>query len=80
MGLLHTTYFTLRSGGRTVITFLFDSFFMWVVSVPLAFVLSRFTDLYVIWIFVALQMSEWIKCIVGVVLVKKGIWIKNIVK
>ena len=44
------------------------------------FVLSRFTDLYVIWIFVALQMSEWIKCIVGVIMVKKGIWIKNIVK
>ena len=80
MGLLHPTYFTLRSGGRTVITFLFDSFFMWVVSVPLAFILSRFTDLYVIWIFVFLQMSEWIKCIIGVTLVKKGIWIKNIVK
>ena len=80
MGLLHTTYFTLRSGGRTVITFLFDSFFMWVVSVPVAFVLSRFTDLYVVWIYVCLQMAEWLKCIVGVTMVRKGIWIKNIVK
>lgn len=78
--LLHTTYFTLRSGGKTIITFLFDSVFMWVVSVPLAFVLSRFTALYVIWIFVALQMADWIKCAIGVVLVKKGVWMNNIVQ
>lgn len=77
--LLHTTYFTLRSGGKTVVTFLFDSVFMWVVSVPLAFVLSRFTELYVIWIFVFLQMADWIKCIIGIALVKKGVWMNNIV-
>ncbi len=80
MGLLHTTYFTLRSGGRTIITFLFDSVFMWVVSVPLAWILSRYTALYVVWIFAFLQMSEWIKCAIGIVLVKKGVWMNNIVK
>ena len=79
IALMHTTYFTLRSGGKTIITFLFDSVFMWVISVPLAFLLSRFTDIYVIWIFVFLQMADWIKCIIGVVLVKKGVWINNIV-
>ena len=80
MGFLHTSYFTLRSGGRTVITFLFDSVFMWVVSVPLAFVLSRYTQVYVIWIFVALQASEWIKCLIGFILVKRGVWMRNIVR
>ena len=79
IGLLHTTYFTLRSGGKTVITFLFDSVFMWVVSVPVAFVLSRFTGLYIIWIFAFVNMADWIKCIIGVILVKKGMWMKNIV-
>ncbi|MBR6392088.1 MAG: MATE family efflux transporter [Eubacterium sp.] len=79
IALLHTTYFTMRSGGKTVITFLFDSVFMWVVSVPLAFVLSRFTGLYVIWIFAFLQIADWIKCIIGIVLVKKGVWMNNIV-
>ena len=79
IALLHTTYFTMRSGGKTVITFLFDSVFMWVISVPLAFVLSRYTNLYVIWIFVFLQMAEWIKCIVGIILLKKGVWMNNIV-
>ena len=79
IALLHTSYFTIRSGGRTVITFLFDSGFMWAVSVPVAFLLSRFTDLYVVWIFVLLQMTEWIKCVIGVVLVRKGVWMNNIV-
>ncbi len=30
---LHAAYFTLRSGGKTMITFLFDSVFIWCVSV-----------------------------------------------
>ncbi|MBQ7541579.1 MAG: MATE family efflux transporter [Clostridia bacterium] len=78
--LLHTSYFTLRSGGKTIITFLFDSVFMWVVSVPVAFVLSRFTNLSVVWIFAFVEMSEWIKCAIGVILVKKNVWMNNIVQ
>ena len=79
IALLHATYFTIRSGGKTLITFLFDSAFMWVVSVPVAFLLSRYTDIYVVWIFVFLQMADWIKCTIGVTLVKKGVWMNNIV-
>jgi putative MATE family efflux protein len=79
IALMHTTYFTLRSGGKTIITFLFDSAFMWVVSVPFAFVLSRFTNLYVIWVFVLVEMANLIKCIIGIILVKKGMWMNNIV-
>ncbi len=37
---MHATYFTLRSGGKTIVTFLFDSVFLWCASIPLAFVLS----------------------------------------
>ena len=80
IGLLHTTYFTLRSGGKTIVTFLFDSVYMWVVSVPIAFLLSRYTQLYVIWIFALVQAADWIKCGIGVVLVKKGVWMHNIVR
>ncbi|MBE6835047.1 MAG: MATE family efflux transporter [Ruminococcaceae bacterium] len=79
IALMHTTYFTLRSGGKTIITFLFDSGFMWAVSVPLAFVLSRFTNLYIIWIFVFVELANLIKCVIGTVLVKKGVWMNNIV-
>lgn len=77
---LHAAYFTLRSGGKTIVTFLFDSVFIWCVSVPVAYVLSRYTNLHVLVIFCLVQMADWIKCIVGFVLVKKGVWLQNIVR
>ena len=76
---LHASYFTLRSGGKTIITFLFDSVFIWCVSVTIAFILSRYTALPVIAVYAFVQMGDWIKCVIGFVLVKKGIWLQNIV-
>lgn len=76
---LHASYFTLRSGGKTVITFLFDSVFIWCVSVTIAYLLSRFTTLPVVAVYVFVQMGDWIKCVIGFVLVKKGVWLQNIV-
>lgn len=76
---LHASYFTLRSGGKTIITFLFDSVFIWCVSVTIAFMLSRYTALPVIAVYAFVQMGDWIKCVIGFVLVKKGIWLQNIV-
>ncbi len=78
-GFTNATYFTLRSGGKTVITFLFDSVFMWIVTIPAVFCLSRFTGLYIVWIFLACQLMDLIKCAIGFVLVKKGVWMENIV-
>ena len=77
---LHCSYFALRSGGKTIITFLFDSVFMMAVSVPLAYVLSRFTDISVVWIFALVHVADLLKCIIGYILLKKGVWIRNIVK
>ncbi len=79
-GFVHATYFTLRSGGRTVITFLFDSAFVWIVNVPFAFVISRYTQLPIVWLFLGVQLTDLIKCVVGWILVKKGIWLNNIVE
>lgn len=76
---LHASYFTLRSGGKTIITFLFDSVFIWCVSVVIAFTLSRYTALPVIAVYAFVQMGDWIKCVIGFVLVKKGVWLQNIV-
>lgn len=76
---LHACYFTLRSGGKTMITFLFDSVFIWCVSVVIAFTLSHFTALPVIAIYTLVQLGDMIKCLVGFILVKKGIWLQNIV-
>lgn len=77
---LHAAYFTLRSGGRTVITFLFDSVFVCCVSVPIAYVLGHFTGLHVVGILIVVQLADIIKCVIGFVLVKKGVWLQNIVE
>lgn len=76
---LHAAYFTLRSGGKTVITFFFDSVFAWVVSIPLAYVLSRYTGLSIVLVYFCCQGIEIIKCIIGFILVKKGSWLQNII-
>lgn len=76
----NAAYFTLRSGGKTFVTFLFDSFFSCVVVAPVAFCLSRFTDLPIIPLFFCCQSTEMIKCLVGFLMIRSGIWIQNIVK
>ena len=77
---IHATYFTLRSGGKTIVTFFFDCVFLWVVNVPVVFLLSRFTGMQAHYIYVCCQIADWIKCVIGFILVKKGVWIENIVK
>lgn len=72
-------YFTLRSGGQTFITFLFDSGFTWAVSVPVAFCLSRFTNLPILPMYAICVGVDVFKIVVGSYLLKKGVWIRRIV-
>ena len=74
----NATYFTLRSGGQTFITFLFDSCFVWGVCIPLAFCLSRFTDMPIIPLFAICQSTDLVKCIIGARMLKQGKWIQNL--
>jgi putative MATE family efflux protein len=76
---VNASYFTLRAGGKTVVTFFFDSGFMWVVTIPVVFVLSRFTAMYIVMVYLICQLTDLIKCCIGLVLVKKGVWLENIV-
>ena len=74
----NATYFTLRSGGQTLVTFLFDSCFVWVCCVPLAFCLSRFTGISILPLYIICQGTDFIKCAVGAVMLKQGKWIQNL--
>lgn len=78
-GTLHATYFTLRSGGKTIITFLFDCCFSWCIIVPLAYCLAHFTALPILPLYLCCQGAEALKCIIGLILIKKGVWLSNIV-
>lgn len=76
---MHTCYFTVRSGGKTIITFLFDCGFTWCVVLPLVVCLCSFTDLPMAVIFLLAQLSEVIKAVIGFWMLKSGIWAKNLI-
>lgn len=75
----HASYFTLRSGGKSFITFVFDSGFVWVISVPVAFILSRFTEMPILPMFAICNGLNILKCFAGFLFVKSRMWVKNIV-
>lgn len=75
----HCAYFTLRSGGKTVVTFLFDSVYTWVLIIPFAYTLSHFTTLSIITVFFLVQFTEMVKVIIGFFMVKSNVWLQNIV-
>ena len=75
----HASYFTLRSGGKTFVTFLFDSVFLLGFVVPFAFALYYLGNLSIFIIFPVVQCTDIIKDIVGFTLIKKKVWVNNIV-
>ena len=78
-GFTNACYFTLRAGGQSFITFVFDSFFQWTLVVPLAYVLSRYTDMPLVPMSVAIECMELIKCALGYFYVKRRKWVKDLV-
>ena len=77
-GILNSLNFTLRSGGKTLVTFLFDSVFSWAVTVPLALTLCLFTDLHVLSVYAIVQAADIIKIIIGATMIKKNVWVNNL--
>lgn len=75
----HSSYFTLRSGGKTWITFLFDSAYLWVISIPLTRLLAVGTAWPVLVVYFITQFIDLIKVALGAYLIHKGVWINNIV-
>lgn len=75
----NASYFTLRSGGKVMITIVFDSLFVWSISVTSAMILTKYTSLGILTIFFICQMLNFLKCVIGYIFVKRGSWVKNIV-
>lgn len=79
ISLSNSEYFILRSGGKTIITFLFDSCFVCLVNVPVAICLTKFTAIHIVGIFFLVNMLEGVKALIGFIMVKKDIWLNTIV-
>ena len=75
----NSCYFTLRSGGKTLITFVFDSGALWAISIPVAFIIAHFTEISIIPFFAIIEGLNLLKCILGYILVKQRHWVVNLV-
>lgn len=73
------TYFTMRAGGKTVLTFCFDSLYLGIVTYPLSLILVKFTSLNIVLVFAIVLSADVVKSTVGFILLKSGIWANNIV-
>ena len=75
----NASYFTLRSGGKTGLTILYDSVFVMTVSVPAVYLLYYAAHLDIWKVYPIIQSLEILKCLIGYIFLKTGIWVKNIV-
>lgn len=75
----HSAYFTLRSGGRVMVTLLFDSVFMWAAVLPVAASLAYFTEVSILLLFAVAQATEVIKVVFGAILLRRGTWARQLV-
>lgn len=76
----HASYFAIRSGGKTFITLLFDSVYCWLVTVPIAYCLIHYTSMSIVPIYAIVTFSEFAKCILATVFLKKLNWAVNLVE
>ena len=77
---LNAAYFIIRSGGKTLLTTVFDSGFLLVVSLPAAYLFVTLTDLSLITIYALVLSLDAIKATIGFFMVKSGVWVSNIIK
>lgn len=72
-------YFTLRAGGRVVLTIVFDSLFVMLIRLPLAFFLSKYTTMSIYFVHFIVYGIDTIKIFIGYYFIHKGIWLKTII-
>lgn len=71
-------FFTLRAGGDARSTLIMDSGFLWGVSVLVSTILSIFTSINLVALFVVIESLDIIKLIVSTYYLRKGTWVRNL--
>lgn len=71
-------FFTLRAGGDARSTLMMDSGFLWGVSVLVSTILSLYTPIGLVTLFVVVESLDIIKLLVATYYLKKGTWIRNL--
>lgn len=75
----HASYFTLRSGGKVLVTVLFDSVYMCCAILPFSLLLTHLTDIGIHLLFFLCQGAETLKFIPGIYLLSRGNWANQLV-
>lgn len=73
-----SNFMILRSGGRSAMVLILDSVLMWFVLVPLVYILANLTEMSIIWLYVSAQAVDIFKAGLGLILLKKTNWAKNL--
>ncbi|MBR3651651.1 MAG: MATE family efflux transporter [Victivallales bacterium] len=79
LAITHSSYFTIRAGGRSFLTFMMDSGYTWFVVVPVTWCIGNLTSLPILPFYFISRAADFSKFVVAIALVKSGIWIRNIV-
>lgn len=74
----YPVFFTIRAGGKTAVAAIFDCGAVWVLNLPLAFILSHFTAASITVIYALVNATDIIKCILGYFLIKGRFWMQNL--
>lgn len=73
-----SVYYTIRAGGLVLWTLLYDCGFLWLIVVPVTFIMCHFAPLPFLVVYGICLLSEPLKCILGTVMLRKIRWIKNL--
>ncbi len=73
-------YFTMRSGGKTLITFVFDCGVLWLITIPLSILLTRYLGWPILPVYICCQAVDLLKCAVGALLLRCANWIQDLSK
>lgn len=74
----NSIFFILRAGGKTLLVFIFDSLYGWVLQIPFAFLLLYVFKLEFIPLVIVAYSIDIIKTIVGLILILSKKWYKNL--
>lgn len=69
---------TLRGGGDTKFLMVADILFLWICSIPLGALAGLVFKWPGFWVYIMLRIDQFIKCIVCVIRLRSGKWIKKI--
>lgn len=76
---VHSVYFTMRSGGKTWITFFFDGGYSWLFIIPVASILCYAFGAPILTVYIFCRgVAYLVKCVIGYFTLKRGTWIHNL--